>query len=72
MGIVKKNIFWITADAFVDCDFNPQILSEILKFYNIKWLILLPAQNARFKENDFESLKKLQGLSISFLYENYS
>lgn len=71
MGIVKKNIFWITADAFVDCDFNPQILSGILKFYNIKWLILLPAQNARFKENDFESLKKLQGLSISFLYENY-
>ncbi len=71
MGIQNKKIVWVTSDAFVDCDFNPQILTEILKVYSIKWIILLPAQNSRFKEDDFESIKKLPGLSVSFLYENY-
>lgn len=48
-----NNIVWVTPDAFVDCDNNPVILSEILKVYSIHWIVILSAKNSRFKESDF-------------------
>lgn len=65
---MKKKICWVTPDSFVDCDNNPEILTEILKVYNIHWIIILPLEGARFKESDFKDLADLSGLTITFLY----
>ncbi len=67
---MKKKICWITPDCFVDCDNNPEILKNILKYYNIHWIVLLHKSNSRFKESDFENLKQIKGLSIDFVYRN--
>lgn len=65
---MKKTICWVTPDSFIDCDNNPEILKEILKVYNIYWIIILPFSGARFKESDFKDLNNLEGLTIKFLY----
>jgi glycosyltransferase involved in cell wall biosynthesis len=67
-GREKRKIAWVTADYFVDCDFNPDILKVILEHFDIHWIILFPFQNQRFSELYFDELKKLQGLEIEFLY----
>jgi len=64
----KKKITWVTPDYFIDCDFNPEILSHILMQFDIYWLILLPSKDARFTEKHFETLSGLQGLKIEFVY----
>ena len=66
--IVKKKITWVTPDYFVDCDFNPNIFSEILKYFDIHWIILLPNKNARFSKNDFTTIQQLQGVTVEFFY----
>jgi glycosyltransferase involved in cell wall biosynthesis len=63
----KRRIAWVTSDNFVDCDFNPGILSEILKDFDILWVILLPVKDARFEPGYFDKLKTLDGLTIEFL-----
>jgi len=67
----RKKIAWVTPDYFIDCDFNPEILGGILKEYDIVWYILLPLNNARFKEMHFADLKMLPGLTIEFIYARY-
>jgi glycosyltransferase involved in cell wall biosynthesis len=67
----KRKITWVTPDYFVDCDFNVDIFRNILHSFDIHWIILLPSKNARFSENDFNELQKLQGLKIEFLYSSY-
>lgn len=69
--MVKNKIVWITPDSFVDCDNNPEILSEILKVYSIHWIVILPTTAARFKESDFFELQKLSNLTIEFLYSGH-
>ncbi|MCF0048469.1 glycosyltransferase [Dyadobacter sp. LJ53] len=64
----KRKITWVTPDYFVDCDFNIEIFKHILRSYDVHWIILLPGKNARFSENDFSELQKLDGLHIEFLY----
>lgn len=66
--VAKKTIAWVTPDYFVDCDFNINVLTEILKDFKIYWLVLLPKNNARFKEEDFSTLKSLPGIEIEFHY----
>ncbi|HTF17643.1 MAG TPA: glycosyltransferase family 4 protein [Chryseolinea sp.] len=60
----KQSIVWITADYFVDCDFDPAVFEGLLKVFDIHWIVLLPASNARFSEKDFAGLKRLSGLQI--------
>ncbi|MCF2487388.1 glycosyltransferase [Dyadobacter sp. CY347] len=68
MQNAKRKITWVTPDYFVDCDFNIDIFKHILQAFEVHWIILLPAKNARFSEGDFQELQKLDGLHIEFLY----
>ena len=36
----KKKICWITTDCFIDCDLNYFNMHEILKHYDIHWIVL--------------------------------
>lgn len=66
-----KKICWITPDCFVDCDLNYFNMHEILKFYDIHWIILFSKNNNRFKESDFEQIKKENdNLTVEFFYFN--
>ena len=66
-----KKICWITPDCFVDCDLNNFNMHEILKYYDIHWIILFSKNNNRFKESDFERIKKENdNLTIEFFYFN--
>lgn len=67
-----KKITWVTPDYFVDCDLNPNVFSYLLKKYMIHWIVLLPIENSRFKESDFDEIRKLNGLTIEFQYYKYS
>lgn len=72
---MKKKIVWLTSDCFVDCDFDKDILQDILKIYDIEWYILLPLEESRYKNYDFSPLKKLDGINIhlfEFLHRNGS
>ena len=53
----KKKICWISPDCFLDTDFNPFNINEVLKYYDIHWIVLF-SRNNRFKESDFEQIKK--------------
>lgn len=63
-----QTITWVTPDYFVDCDFNPDLFAGILKQFKIHWIILLPTKNARFSESEFENIRKLEGLTLEFIY----
>ena len=67
----KPTITWVTPHYFVDCDFNPEILERILEQFEIRWIILLPHRNARFKVQDFDELRSLKGLTIEFMQAKY-
>jgi glycosyltransferase involved in cell wall biosynthesis len=64
----KKTITWVSADYFIDCDFNPAVLEGLLQQFDIYWLILLPTHNARYNADDFKEVGKLPGLHIEFFY----
>lgn len=67
----KKKICWITPDCFIDCDLNYFNMHEILKHYDIHWIVLF-SRNNRFKESDFEQIKKENtNLTIEFFRFNY-
>lgn len=63
----KRKICWITPDYFVDCDLNYFNMHEILRHYDIHWIVLF-SKNNRFKEADFEQIRKENtNLTIEFL-----
>ena len=66
--VKKRRITWITPDYFVDCDLNEDLLSGILTYFDIYWIVLLPFKNARFCFNDFTKIKELKGLKLEFIY----
>lgn len=65
----RKKICWVTPDWFVDVDVP--IVPHLAKGYDIKWIIVFPWRNNRFKESDFEKYKELKGLDIQFVHSNY-
>ena len=67
----KKKIYWMTADCFIDCDFNPNMLKTILLDFDIEWVIVFPDRLQRYNEAFFSSLKNLSGLNIRFIYSKY-
>lgn len=69
--MAKKSVVWVSRDFFVDCDFNPEVLQEVLKTFNIHWIILLPARNARFAPKDFDRFSAIPGLTIEILISTY-
>jgi len=67
----KKRIVWVTPDDFLDTDFNPGLFRLLLKKYEIKWIVIFPRQNARFKEKDFAEMSTWEGFDIQFMYNSY-
>lgn len=66
----KKKICWITADCFADCDLYSGVMEEVLKRYNVHWIILFEKNN-RFKETDFDMIRKNnKNLTMEFFYSN--
>lgn len=66
----RKKIAWVTPDYFADCDLNFDTLAQIVKIFDVHWIVLLPTRNARFSEKDFDGLLGLQGLTIEFMYSS--
>lgn len=64
----RPTITWVTPDFFLDTDFNPGMFSGLSEHFNIHWIVLFPAQNARFCEADFKQLSNIPGLTIEFIY----
>lgn len=66
----KKKLCWVTPDAFMDTDFF--IVPYLLDVYDITWIILFPWRHVRFKEEDFDDLKKNhQNLKLVFIHNSY-
>nr|WP_315143081.1 glycosyltransferase family 4 protein [uncultured Flavobacterium sp.] len=61
---MKKKIVWITPDYFIDCDI--EIIPGLLEFFNIHWVVLIPAKEARFKKENFVRFENMDGLSFTF------
>lgn len=64
----RPRITWVTPDFFLDTDFNPELFAGLLKSFDIHWIVLFPAKDARFCEADFDRLKESAGLTIEFIY----
>ncbi len=65
---LKRNIFWITADYFLDCDV--EIIRSLSTDYNIHWHIILPKKGSRY--SDFEiSQWKLSDVNITIHWNKY-
>lgn len=65
----KKKICWVTPDWFVDVDLP--IVPHLLDEYDITWIIFFPWRNNRYKEEDFQHLKGMNGLKIEFFHLKY-
>lgn len=65
----NRTITWLTNDCFVDCDLD--VIKSLASTYNVKWVIILNRKKSRFNENDFEDLKLIPTLEISFAYTDY-
>lgn len=64
-----RTICWVTPDCFVDVDIP--IIPHILDEYDVTWVINFPWRNNRFKESDFEYLKRYKNLKIIFFHMKY-
>lgn len=64
-----KTICWVTPDFFVDVDIP--IIPHLLDEYDVTWIINFPWRNNRFKESDFDYLKKYKNLKIIFFHMKY-
>lgn len=62
-----KRICWVTTDWFVDVDLP--VIPILLAKYSINWIVIL-YKGGRFKERDFNNLRKLENLSIEFIHVN--
>lgn len=69
--MLMKKIAWVTSDSFIDCDFDYDILKNILNLYDIDWYLLLPLENARYDGFDFSKLEGLKNLKITILKSKY-
>ena len=68
----NKSIVWVSPDSFLDTDLNYELISEILKHFNIHWIILFDKNGNRYKESDFDKLRSENGnLTIEFLYAKH-
>ena len=64
----NKKIIWITPDGFLDTDLNYDVMSGLLKCYDIHWLVYFPLKS-RFNESDFKSLmEQNRNLTVDFFY----
>lgn len=64
----KKKICWVTPDCFLDTDLDYNLMSGLLKEFDIHWFIVFGIKN-RFKEEDFASLiRENQNLRVEFVY----
>lgn len=63
---MKKKILWVTPDCFVDCDIP--YVPQLLEFFNIHWLVLLPLNNCRYHDSDFTSIAtKHKNLTVEII-----
>jgi glycosyltransferase involved in cell wall biosynthesis len=65
----KKYIIWITPDYFVDCDID--IIPKLLKEFDIHWIVMIPAKDARFKREDFTRFENMKGLTFTYQFCKY-
>lgn len=66
---MKKKIVWITPDYFVDCDID--IVPKLLKKFDIHWIVMIPAKDARFKQEDFIHFENMEGLTFTYQFCKY-
>ena len=65
-----KKIAWVTIDSFVDCDYVP--IDYVSKEYDVDWFIVMPTENSRYKETEFETFSKEHPMvNIHFVYEKH-
>lgn len=68
----SETIVWVSPDSFLDTDLNYELMSEILKHFNIHWIILFDKNGNRYKESDFDKLRSENGnLTVEFLYAKH-
>lgn len=66
---MKKKICWVTPDCFLDTDLDYKLMSGLLQYYDIHWIVLFGVKNNRYKASDFDKLKQENpGLSVEFVY----
>ena len=65
---LRRNICWITADYFLDCDV--EIIKNLSTDYNIHWHIILPIKNCRYKESEINEWKS-PNVEISIHWNKY-
>lgn len=69
---MKKKICWVTPDCFLDTDLNYNIMSGLLKVYDIHWIVLFKKNGNRYEESDFGRLKdENDNLIVDFLYAHH-
>lgn len=54
--MAKKKICWVTPDYFADCDMP--LVPLVAKKYDIHWIILFGKRGNRYKDEDFEPIRK--------------
>ncbi|GAB2642936.1 hypothetical protein GCM10027035_41200 [Emticicia sediminis] len=65
----KKTIQWLTPDYFLDTDFN--IVPKLCEYFNIDWVVIIPAKDPRYSVKDFENFNDVTGLTIKLEFCNY-
>ena len=64
----NKKIIWVTPDCFLDTDLNYDVMYELLKIFDIHWLVYFSLKS-RFKESDFKPLlDQNSNLTVDFFY----
>ena len=68
----NKTIVWVSPDSFLDTDLNYEVMSGILREYNIHWIVLFDKKGNRYKESDFDRLRsENDNLTVEFLYSKH-
>lgn len=69
--IMKKRIWWLTVDSFVDCDWIP--IQEVSKEYAVEWFVVLPEKGSRYSETDFKEFIEIhKNVNIHFYHVKYA
>lgn len=65
-----KELCWITPDWFVDVDMP--VVPHLSNEYHITWIIVFPWRNNRFKESDFEVIRRTNPyVDVKFIHCKY-
>ena len=65
--MTKKKICWVTPDYFADCDMP--LVPLVAKKFDIDWIILFGGRGNRYREEDFEPIRKAcKNVTIKFIY----